>query len=76
MEHTLALAAQIARRRTADLALQARPDAPTTPDPKGGPTSPGRAVESTRRRASLLLRRLADRLDAKPGRISLPAGPC
>ncbi len=76
MEHTLAIAAQIASRRSADLARLALPDAPTSPEPDGGRPSPDRAAASLRHLASLFLRRVADRLDMQSGHPSVPGSPC
>jgi hypothetical protein len=51
---------QLAVRRTRDLALSARPDAPVRPEPEPA------AVHPLRHRAARRLRRLADHLEPSP----------
>ena len=64
-----------ARPRTAGPACSARPDAPTIPEPDRPARNAGEPAATVRHRASLALRRLADRLDPMPaGHSPRPGG--
>ena len=72
-----AVAAIGTRDRTAALAHQALPNAPTIPEPERPPRSPGGPAANLRHGLGVALRRLADRLDPSPiDRTPLTGGSC
>ena len=77
MELIHANATITARRRTADLARSATPDAPTIPESERPTRSTGEPVANLRHGVSVAPRRLADRLDSSPiDRTPLAGGAC